>query len=309
MLPQHIALVSRSAKVSLSDLTHVAAALQAQVSGDFAPAWGGSATVDAFPAVPAVPLGYSIIAIEDQIADGVQGIHRFDATGQPFAVVRRDAAWTITASHECLEMLADPSCNRLVPGPSPVPGQGQVLFLVEVCDPCEGPPYAYPINGVAVSDFYLPAYLTDGLAVPGHRYSQRQTLTRPRQVANGGYLSWYEPLTHRFWQLHIIGNQPRVFQTKGFSTSAGLRQFSDAFALVCRRSDSVADANRVELAPPDYSEPAPTTSPDPTGEPSHPRRSPRTVVATEFRRASARLGRRLEAELDEVSAGERRLLP
>jgi hypothetical protein len=308
MLPQHIALVSRSVKVSLSDLTHVAAALQAQVSGDFAPAWGISATVDVFPAIPAVPLGYWIITIEDQVAGGIQGIHRFDSTGQPFAVVRYDAAWTITASHECLEMLADPSCNRLVAGPSPMPGQGHVLFLVEVCDPCEGPSYAYPINGVAVSDFYLPAYLADGAAVPGHRYSQRRTLMRPRQVANGGYLSWYEPVAHRFWQLHVLGNQPKVFQTKGFSTSAGLRPFSDAFAQACRRSDSSAEVQSVEVAPADYSEPVPAGSGDAKRETGQRRGGRKAIVAPDFRRASARLGRRLEAEVDQVCAGERRLL-
>jgi hypothetical protein len=64
--------------------------------------------------------------------------------------------WSVTASHECQEMLADPFGNRLVSGPSLAPDQGNVEYLVEVCDPVEDLGFAYLINGVLVSDFYTP---------------------------------------------------------------------------------------------------------------------------------------------------------
>ena len=37
--------------------------------------------------------------------------------------------WSLTASHECLEMLADPFGNRLIAGDSPKPDQGRVQIL------------------------------------------------------------------------------------------------------------------------------------------------------------------------------------
>ena len=66
----------------------------------------------------------------------------------PYALVLWDSGWSLTASHEGLEMLADPSGRRFRRGLSPKAGQGQVQFLVEACDPCEADRYAYVVNRV-----------------------------------------------------------------------------------------------------------------------------------------------------------------
>src|SRR5215212_12082995 len=154
MLPTHVALVSEIRAISVSELTRVAAALQKQVARDFGPIWDVQATVSAFVRLQDVPIGYWPIVVRQDIrVPGAAGIHT-DRNGQPYALVQYSPNWALTASHECLEMLADPFGNRLIAGPSPKAGQGRVEFLVEVCDPSEDTQFAYQVNGITVSDFY-----------------------------------------------------------------------------------------------------------------------------------------------------------
>src|SRR5438132_1588969 len=116
MLPIHVALVPENDQVgiAISDLTRVAAALQKQVTRDFGPIWEVEATVDAFAHLEDVPLGYWNIVISSNVPDSALGYH-VDPSGQPLALVKPTGNWSLTASHECLEMLADPFGNRLVP--------------------------------------------------------------------------------------------------------------------------------------------------------------------------------------------------
>lgn len=208
MLPFYVALVSEIKKISASELTRVAAGLQKQVMRDFGPIWSVQADVSAFITLDDVPLGYWPIMVRDDIGvPGAGGVH-LDKDGQPFALVRFSNDWSLTASHECLEMLADPFGNRLVAGQSPRRGQGRVEFLVEVCDPSEAPQFAYQVNGVVVSDFYTPAYF-DPLRASGVRYSFTGAIPGPREVLRGGYLSWHDPVTDHWFQLTFFGAQKR----------------------------------------------------------------------------------------------------
>jgi hypothetical protein len=205
MLIRQVALLSRSKKVSNAELARVSAALQKQIMRDFAPIWNVQATVDAFQSEADVPAGYWKITVMDKIpAKGAAGFH-LDAQGQPFADVLWSTSWSLTASHECLEMLADPFAHQIATGPSPKTGQGRVNFLVEICDPCEAPQFAYTMNTdtaneVAVSDFYTPNYFSPTQSA-SLRYSFRGNLTAPRQVLQGGYLSWQNPADGHIWQL------------------------------------------------------------------------------------------------------------
>src|SRR5260370_422166 len=110
-----VALVSQTAEISFSALSRVSAALQKQVTRDVASIWDVEATVDAFASMSDVPVGYWPITISDQDLGDAAGIHE-DKDGQPFALVQYGYAWSLTASHECLEMLVDPFGNRLVAG-------------------------------------------------------------------------------------------------------------------------------------------------------------------------------------------------
>jgi hypothetical protein len=208
MLIRQLALVSETNKVSASALTRVSAALQKQVTRDLAPIWQISATVDSFARLEDVPVGYWPILITEQDLGDAAGIHE-DQEGQPFALVRYEYGWSLTASHECLEMLVDPFGNRIIAGQSPARGQGRVEFLVEVCDPSEDTPFAYHVNGVLVSDFYTPHYF-DPASASGVRYSYTGAIRAPRQVLKGGYLSWHDPRTDHWFQEVFFATRPQI---------------------------------------------------------------------------------------------------
>ena len=195
----HVALVAETDQIDSGQLARVAAALQRQVTGDFGPIWGISATVDAFSRLEDVPLGYWPVVVLDQIDDpNALGYHQ-DQDGQPYALVLYTQSWSLTASHETLEMLADPWGSRLIGGSSINPDQGRVRYLIEVCDPCEAPQFAYRINGVLVSDFYTPSFF-DSRESAGGRYDFTRALASPKTILRGGYISWIDSATRHVWQ-------------------------------------------------------------------------------------------------------------
>jgi len=206
MLPIQLALVSMVPQIDFGELSSVSAALQKQLIRDFGPIWKVDATIDPFAALEDVPLGYWKILLVDTFATG--GQHR-DRNNQPYALVAAGSSWSLVASHEALEMLADPFGNRLVAGDSPVDGQGRVEFLVEVCDPCQSDEFGYRVNGILVSDFYTPNFF-DPVRADGVRYSFTGSLTAPRQVLGGGYLTWREPVDGQWFQSNHFSTAPEI---------------------------------------------------------------------------------------------------
>ena len=222
MLIRQVALVSESSSVPFSDLGAVSAALQKQTARDLQPIWEIQSTVDAFGSLEDVPPGYWPIVIRDDIHVRAAGIHE-DDSGQPFALVQASNEWSITASHENLEMLVDPFGKRLVAGQSPMEDQGRVEFLVEVCDPSEAGSFGYTVNGVAVSDFYTPHYF-DPEPNSSVRYSFTGAITEPRQVLAGGYLSWHDPVSDHWFQEVFFDDQPE-FRDLGLLTANARQNF------------------------------------------------------------------------------------
>jgi hypothetical protein len=196
MLSRHVALVSDSSSIDFAELAAVAAALQKQVTRDFGPIWGTEANVAAYPKLEHLPLDYWPVIVMDKLPRPEAAGYHNDDLGEPYALVLRTDDWSVTASHEMLEMLADPWGHHMVAGPSPRDSDQRVKFLVEVCDPC--PDASYDVNGIAVSDFYTPRFF-DPLKAPSVRYSYMGSITEPRQILKGGYLTWYDPAVRKWW--------------------------------------------------------------------------------------------------------------
>src|SRR6266852_971654 len=178
MLPRRIGIASRSQAVGLRGIIKVAAALNVQANRDLQNIWDVSATVTAIADPDSIEPGvWPIFIVDDVGQDGAAGLHLTDHQ-QPYALVAAGPTWSLTASHECLEMLVDPSGNWLVSssGITVVSGEVQDLaaekfeYLVEVGDPSEDPASAYVIDDVLVSDFYTPHFF-DPVIAPGVRYS------------------------------------------------------------------------------------------------------------------------------------------
>lgn len=224
----NVALVSEVEGHDPSDVARVAGALQRQAARDFGPIWQVNATVDAFPRLEDVPVGYWPMIVETDInVPGAAGVHS-DDNGQPFALIAMSDSWSLTASHEMLEMAADPFGNRVVAGKSPKRGQGRVEFLVEVADPSEAEEFAYTVNDILVSDFYTPRFF-DPKAVDGVRYSFTGALKGPRQILRGGYLSWHDPVSNHWWQQIWFAERKQFRDLGVFDATAGsLRAWVDA---------------------------------------------------------------------------------
>jgi len=227
MFVRNVALVTEESAIPMSELSAVAAALQKQASRDFGPLWKAESTVTAFQTLEQLPLDYWPVIIKDDIGDPTAAGYHDDQHGQPFSLVQYSQGWTLTASHEVLEMLGDPFGRRLIAGQSPKTGQGRVRFLVEVCDPCEADDFSYSVNGIKVSDFYTPHYF-DPVTSASVRYSYTGAITAPRTVLRGGYLSWHDSATNAWWQRTWFGDKAHDRQLKDMKvTNGNLRQAID----------------------------------------------------------------------------------
>ena len=142
---------------------------------------------------------------------GAAGYHT-DENGQPFSLVEADDQWQLTASHETLEMLADPFGNRTIAGspppqaPQPLSALSRVTYLVEVCDPCEDAQFAYGVNGQQLSDFITPHYY-DPNGATGTQYSFRGNIKAPHTVLESGYVSFGNPVTNEWYQILVENGQ------------------------------------------------------------------------------------------------------
>jgi len=242
-LPHHVALVSDSTAVTFSEVSPVAAALQKQATRDFSPLWKVDATVSAFASLEAVPVDYWPVIIRDNIDQpGAAGYHT-DDQGQPFSLVQADDQWQLTASHETLEMLADPFGNRTVAGapppqaPAPLSALKRVLYLVEVCDPCEDTQFAYGVNGIQLSDFITPHYYSpQGPA--GTLYSFRGNLKGPHTVLENGYVSFGNPVSNEWYQIIVTNGQAQVQDLGKLNrNSRSLRETIDDLVRNVRQND------------------------------------------------------------------------
>lgn len=194
------------------ELLTVIRAVNRQVRDDFEPSWGMGATLrlegttaKRWSADDLVELrGDAILFLEKLVPTSeVDGYHEANAAGIPYGVVQADLAaeldepWSVTFSHEALELIADPQSNLLVPGPEPGPGRRRVLFWYEVCDAVQAETYV--IDGTRVSNFVLPLYFTEGQEIGGRndflgRRHGKGTL--PSFGVNpGGYVGYTVPHT------------------------------------------------------------------------------------------------------------------
>jgi hypothetical protein len=228
-LTDYVAVVSLTSAVGPRDLMAGAAAIQKQVTRDFSPHWGIAATVSAFDDLDSVPSDYYPVVLfgdADELVgrlefalgperasqlidefDGelLSGIHLNAFTRQPFALVAATDTWTVTVSHEVLELIADPYGNHLIAAAHPTDPELRVNYLVEVCDPCLST--WYPVNGLPVSDFYTPRYF-DPVRTDGTLYSFTGEIEYPLQVLDGGYVTFVDPGDSGLYQLQFGAREP-----------------------------------------------------------------------------------------------------
>ncbi len=202
-----VAVINSSSVLTDAQVQAAVPALQTQVHRDFAPVWGIDADltfVASGSQPPATSWWLSILDNSDQA--GALGYHDVTTAGLPLGKVfagtdlQNNLSWTITASHELLEMLADPEIDLTVFVQSTA-SQG-MIYAYEVCDACEADNLGYQIDntGIVVSDFVYPAWF-ESFRQPGStQFDFGSQISAPLQLLAGGYIGVYDVSSGSGWQ-------------------------------------------------------------------------------------------------------------
>ncbi len=240
-----VGLASRTESLTYDDIAPVAEAIDQQVRNEFGDAWSIDGSVIALKDPDGIQDGVMpVYIVEGGLPRDLVGLHHAgDSKASqklPYANVLHTDLWSMTASHEVLEMLVDQNGDRFQTGRevSIDPGTGRIVdlpnkveYLVEICDPVQSQACAYSIgNDVVLSDFYGPGYFSDAPTGPGPYFSQSKALKFPRRVLNGGYLTWKDA-NSQYFQLSVDGGSctiealklPRGISTDAASTYAASR--------------------------------------------------------------------------------------
>ncbi len=187
-----VQIVNRSTVATDQQLAPIVAALQKQVTCDFAPIWDVDARLVLIGKTQKPDLNtWQLLILDDADQAGALGYHDMTVDGMPIGKVfaRTDlttgSSLSVTISHELLEMLADPFIDRVVA--VDLGHTRGALYSLEVCDACEADGLGYLIDGIQVSDFITP-YFFHANPPKGHKLDFCNHITRPFQILKDGYL-------------------------------------------------------------------------------------------------------------------------
>ena len=215
-----IVIVDYDVGIPRTELVIVARALQKQANQHFAQppphGYGIGCTVRvASKRSPPKEHEWLMGLFKDADQPGAFGYHDETSSGMPlmriFPLLAPNEPWSITASHELLETLADPNICRCAQGPD-----GRI-WAYEVCDGVEAD--SYEIDGVRVSNFGLPPYFEPPPVLTGVRFDYMGLCTHPYETRKGGYNQYWDG---RGW--HQVQNFQRHARQRLNETGRGARR-------------------------------------------------------------------------------------
>lgn len=199
-------------KISDEQLHEATRAINRQIREDFEPYWSLGAELRLEGRSGTKPdkqnladmRGDAVIYLWDKAdVEDALGYHDANNRGIPFGFVFTELSkalkenWTVTLSHEALELIGDPEVNLLVQGPHPTKPGRYVFHWYEMCDAVQAE--TYEIDGIEVSNFVLPLYFTGGEERGGRNEflgrSHKGATLRSFSVNPGGYIGYFDPET------------------------------------------------------------------------------------------------------------------
>lgn len=219
-----ISVVNHTKDVSDEELHFAIRAINRQIGEDFKPYWHMSASLrlegrsTAKPDFKRLPdmRGDAVLYLWDgKDGDDALGYHETTHRGVPygfvFTVLAKELGehWTVTLSHEALELLGDPEVNLLVQGAHPGNPAQVVFHWFEMCDAVQAE--TYDIDGVKVSNFVLPLYFT-GDNESGSRNDylgklHKGVALRSFGINPGGYIGFFNPATGEHDTVSLDGDK------------------------------------------------------------------------------------------------------
>jgi hypothetical protein len=208
-------------KLTDAQVQNAVRAINTQIAHDYKPYWHIHAelrlegSIGDDPDDKALPelRGDAIIYLwNDTNVDDALGFHETNASGAPFGFVFTELShqigepWSVTLSHEALELIGDPEANLLVAGPHPADPKKEVFHWYEMCDAVQDE--SYKIDGIDVSNFLLPLYFTSDMELGGRNdflgARRGRKALNSFGIAPGGYIGFYNPETreHETYALH-----------------------------------------------------------------------------------------------------------
>jgi hypothetical protein len=186
-----IAVVNRSRRVRDRELQRVVRALQKQIDRDFFPLWGWRANLVLQRSQAARPRAMKLILANRPDEEDALGYHFLDGVPLTYVFTEdergRPVEWHSVASHEALEMIADPGVNLYADGFYRQDGRRRRAFIAyEVCDPVQGD--GYRVDGIRVSDFVVPEWFEPDRPAKSMQFSFCGAVAAPFQVAPRGYV-------------------------------------------------------------------------------------------------------------------------
>jgi hypothetical protein len=195
-----IALVNLSKLVKSTEAVQIAAAVTAQLQGEYRAIWAKSSTVVAVPDITHIPQGARPMFLLDQADEpGALGDHEESAQGIPMArifvkeilgapgagVLNGNSGFSVSSvvSHEALEMDGNPYTNLWATGPDGLD------HAREMSDAVESSCYQKAIGrgvSVLVSNFLTPRWF-DAHAPAGSQYDYLAHLKAPFTIERAGY--------------------------------------------------------------------------------------------------------------------------
>jgi hypothetical protein len=216
MVNTRIQFVNESTVLTDDEVKAAVSDLQTQVSRDFAPEYGRDAELS-FASSEEHPSGaWRIVVLDDSDQAGALGYHDLTIEGLPIGKVfagtdkKFGLQWTVTASHELLEMLGDPDINlsAFVPSQS---GFGGTMYAYEVGDACEADEFGYKINDTLVSDFVYRAWFEHFRKPGSTRFDHGGHINAPFELLTGGYIGVYNVLFGYGWTQLTAARSPSTY--------------------------------------------------------------------------------------------------
>lgn len=226
-------------KVSDEELQVAIRAVNRQIAHDFEPYWSVGAALRLEGRSTKTPSqmhlqdmrGDSVLYLWDRVdVEDALGYHDANNRGIPFGFVFTELSkslgenWTVTLSHEALELIADPEVNLLVAGPHPANPKKTVFHWYEMCDAVQAE--SYKVDGVDVSNFLLPLYFTSEDEFEGRndflgRRHKKKAL-RSFGINPGGYIGFFNPDSGEHETFALTGDAvaKKRLKVKGKATAA-----------------------------------------------------------------------------------------
>lgn len=199
-----VAVVNHSTAITDHDAAAGVVAMQKQIDEDFGPVWNVDARlrfVGKDGLRGSLPDHWGLVLVDDPSQGEQLGYHEVTTAGLPLSTIvvsriPQGHDWTHTASHELMEMLADPGADLAVY--SRPDETTHRIYAHEVCDPVAAYEDGYAVRGRQVSNFVHPGWFhsASGPAADANgRFDERGLIGAPLELRPGGYIGVLDPTT------------------------------------------------------------------------------------------------------------------